>query len=185
MFIEIEKVLVDFPKVQINGSCTILRQEDPDKQLVIRTRPFVFDFLENMAKLFDIFIFTRLPQNVARPILEHLDPTSQLIQGLFCSEYCYTNDQGILVKDLRIFKNLPLLQTVLIDDEPWSFCYQLSNGIPLIQWDPSEPYIDSELLHIQAYLEALSAQKDVAKFNRYNLKLHKIGEASLESLMIS
>ncbi len=62
-------------------------------------------------------------------------------------ESCVRSQDGVYVKDMRIFdKCRSLSDLVLVDNAVYSFGYQLENGIPIIPfYDDKE---DEELLHL-------------------------------------
>lgn len=47
-------------------------------------------------------------------------------------ENCVTTDEGIYIKDLRIFANRNIDDIVIVDNAVYSFGYQIENGIPII-----------------------------------------------------
>jgi CTD small phosphatase-like protein 2 len=69
----------------------------------------------------------------------------------------------VYIKDLRILENRPLAKVVIIDNAVYSFGYQLSNGIPIVNFIDNKE--DIELLHLIRYLSCLAETEDMRKCN--------------------
>jgi len=67
-----------------------------------------------------------------------------------------------------------LRNVVIVDNAPYSFSAQISNGYPIIPfYDYKE---DTELLKLEEYLLTIENAEDVAEVNRKKFKLHEIAE---------
>lgn len=88
------------------------------------------------GEYFEVVVFTASVKDYADPILDHLDPTGQLIHHWLYRESCIKTENPtggyIYVKDLRIFKNFDLKDIVIVDNAVYSFKNQLENGIPIL-----------------------------------------------------
>ena len=114
-------------------------------------RPYCFEFLEKMSKIFEIVIFTAAMKDYADNILDILDPYNNLIKYRLYRQH--TSIQGI-----NFFKDLSKLgrdlnKVIIIDNLSDNFNLQPNNGIPIITW--TEDMKDSELLYIGNILENL------------------------------
>lgn len=62
---------------------------------------------------------------------------------------------------------------VLVDNAPYSYIFQLENGIPILPYFSGE---DTELIQLEKYLEEMVKCKDVREFNKKHFKLHRYEE---------
>ena len=60
----------------------------------------------------------------------------------------------IYVKDLRIIKNVPLSNMIIIDNSVLSFAFHLNNGIPILPFYSNKE--DYEMVFLKNYLTKLS-----------------------------
>jgi CTD small phosphatase-like protein 2 len=58
---------------------------------------------------------------------------------------------------------------VLVDNAPYSYIFQLENGIPIL---PYYKGMDSQLPQLEKYLEELVNVKDVREVNKKRFRLH-------------
>jgi len=95
-------------------------------------RPFCLQFLEEMAKIFEIVIFTAALKDYADSILDILDPNKILINYRLYRHH--TSLSGItFCKDLsKIGRDLS--RTIIIDNLADNFKLQPNNGIPISTW---------------------------------------------------
>jgi len=77
-------------------------------------------------------VFTASTEDYARPIVDHLNLKKKTIQGLLSRNHCLETQNGLRIKDLRIIKNRPLSDLVIVDNLVHSFGLQLDNGIPIL-----------------------------------------------------
>jgi CTD small phosphatase-like protein 2 len=64
----------------------------------------------------------------------------------------------MMTKDLRIFKNVPLSDLLLVDNCTSNFVNQLENGVPIIPYLGNMP-LDVELVKLGRYLKDLAKDK--------------------------
>lgn len=84
--------------------------------------------------------------------------------------------EGNFLKDLNVLGR-DLTQTVIVDNSPHAFGFQVDNGIPIESWfdDPN----DRELLKLAKFLDKLKGCNDVRKIVRERFKCHeRIAEAT-------
>ncbi|XP_077252345.1 uncharacterized protein LOC143891689 [Tasmannia lanceolata] len=123
----------------------------------VRRRPYLQIFLEKVAEMFEIIVFTASQSIYAEQLLNILDPEQKLISRRIYRESCIFSD-GNYMKDLTVL-GLDLEKVAIIDNSPQVFRLQVNNGIPIQSWfdDPS----DCELISLLPFLETLVDSDDV------------------------
>ncbi|KAK2993921.1 hypothetical protein RJ640_012795 [Escallonia rubra] len=123
----------------------------------VKQRPYLQAFLERVAEMFEIVVFTASQSIYAKQLLDILDPEGKLIARRAYRESCIFTD-GSYTKDLTVL-GVDLSKIVIIDNSPQVFRLQVNNGIPIRSWfdDPS----DSALVSLLPFLETLVDAEDV------------------------
>ena len=119
-------------------------------------RPGVDEFLLEMAKHYEIVIYTASLNKYADPLLDLLDPHRVIRYRLFREHCAYY--EGNYVKDLNLLDR-DLTQTIIIDNSPSSYLFHPENAIDCSSFidDPR----DRELDQIGAFLAGIRSVQDV------------------------
>ncbi|XP_060088507.1 CTD small phosphatase-like protein 2-B [Heteronotia binoei] len=118
----------------------------------VKLRPHLEEFLEELARIYEVFIFTAAKQDYADKILKAFGPQRKLIRHQLYQEDCLCS-QGCYIKDLSVLER-DLARTVAVANCLEAFPYQTSNVILIPKWLGSPR--DKELLRLIPVLKRLS-----------------------------
>jgi len=130
--------------------------EDVTHFVYVAKRPGVDEFLLEMAKHYEIVIYTASLNKYADPLLDLLDPHKVIRYRLF-RESCVFYE-GNYVKDLSVLDR-DIASTIIIDNSPNSYLFHPENAIDCSSFidDPK----DRELDQIGSFLTGIKNAKDV------------------------
>lgn len=114
-----------------------------------RRRPFLDVFLREASKFAEVTVFTASQQVYAEKLLDLLDPQRLYIKHRLYRSAC-VQVEGVFLKDLSVLGR-DLTQTVIVDNSPQAFAYQIENGIPIDTWIDEDD--DTELLKLLRFLK--------------------------------
>ncbi|KAI0244860.1 hypothetical protein L0F63_000789 [Massospora cicadina] len=122
-----------------------------------KIRPHYKEFIEHVSRRFEVVVFTASTKAYANRLLNLLDPTGKHIKFRLFRETCAVV-QGTYLKDLTVLGR-DLATTIIVDNQPQVFGYQLSNGIPIPSFYDDKD--DKSLLQLIPVLEDLALLDDV------------------------
>ncbi|KAH7477259.1 hypothetical protein PRIC1_001277 [Phytophthora ramorum] len=125
-------------------------------QVYVCRRPGAEEFLVEMAKHYEIVIYTASLSKYADPLLDKLDPEGVIRYRLY-REHC-VQYEGNYVKDLSLLDR-DISQTIIIDNSPMSYIFHPRNAIGCSSFidDPN----DQELESISRFLSKTHDVEDV------------------------
>jgi Dullard-like phosphatase family protein len=153
--------------------------EEEEFIVYVKMRPFYDECIENLAKYYEIAVFTAGEQDYADAILNVLDPEGLISHRLY-RQHCICVDGRYYVKDLRIIQDRELKDVVLVDNSVISFAYNLDNGVPCAEfyrWTEN----DEELLYLHSYLDELFHKDDIPAHNAEKFKLGEIQAGKIKA----
>ena len=130
--------------------------EDVVHFVYVAKRPGVDEFLVEMAKHYEIVIYTASLNKYADPLLDLLDPNCVIRSRLFRESCVYY--EGNYVKDLSLLDR-DLSQVIIVDNSPSSYIFHPENAIDCSSF--IDDTSDRELDQIAAFLAGVKDSKDV------------------------
>uniref|UniRef100_A0A6V7QXK7 FCP1 homology domain-containing protein n=1 Tax=Ananas comosus var. bracteatus TaxID=296719 RepID=A0A6V7QXK7_ANACO len=122
-------------------------------------RPGLHEFLRQTSEFADLVLFTAGLEGYARPLVDRIDVDSKFSLRLY-RPATVTTEYREHVKDLSCLSK-DLCRCVIVDNNPFSFLLQPSNGIPCVPFSAGQPYDEQLMGVILPLLKHLSLQKDV------------------------
>jgi CTD small phosphatase-like protein 2 len=139
-------------------------------QVYVRLRPHLNEFLEAISDKFEVIVFTASQQVYADALLNLIDPENKYIKHRMFRESCLSVE-GNFLKDLNVLGR-DLKKSVLVDNSPHAFGYQVDNGIPIESWFDDRN--DTELLKLERFLRTLHGVKDVRTVVRRSFQTYRL-----------
>jgi CTD small phosphatase-like protein 2 len=130
-----------------------------DYQVYVKLRPHLQRFLTAVSGQFEVIVFTASQPVYANELLDRIDPHRQLVHHRLFRDSCL-QVEGNFLKDLSVLGR-DLKTTILVDNSPHAFGYQLDNGVPIESWFDDDS--DRELVKLERFLRQLHGQTDVRK----------------------
>ena len=125
-------------------------------QVYVLIRPGVLFFIQKLAAVYEIVLYTASMNIYANPLVDTLDQ-DRLIPMRLYREHCFSF-QGSYIKDLSLLGR-PMKDVIIVDNSPNAYFFHPENAVPILSWydDPD----DRCLFELIPLLEALSHVDDV------------------------
>jgi RNA polymerase II subunit A small phosphatase-like protein len=124
--------------------------------IYVLKRPGVDFFLQQMARYFEVIIYTASLSKYADPLMDMMDPNGYCTARLFREHCTFVN--GVYVKDMSVLgRNMK--DTILIDNSPTSYMLQPECGLPILSW--YEDISDQALLDYTPMLIEMSRINEI------------------------
>lgn len=146
-------------------------------------RPFLREALQAVNTRYEVAIFTIATDWYANPIIDKIDPDGTLIQHRFYRQHARENNyqEGFLYKDLRIFRGVDLDKILIVDNQILSFCSNLTNGIPILDFEGQKQ--DAELKKLAFYLLNIADSPSLRQTNELAFNFEKIMNSKFEKFI--
>jgi RNA polymerase II subunit A small phosphatase-like protein len=158
LVLDLDETLVHSSFRAVQGADFVIpvQIEDVVHFVYVAKRPGVDEFLIEMAKHYEIVVYTASLNKYADPLLDLLDPNRVIRTRLF-RESCVFYE-GNYVKDMSLL-NRDLSQSIIIDNSPSSYLFHPENAIDCSSFidDPN----DRELDQIGKFLVGIKDVDDV------------------------
>ncbi|KAL0478961.1 hypothetical protein AKO1_007875 [Acrasis kona] len=160
-------LVLDLDETLVHSSLEIQKQYDRllhvemDGNLFdvyVKFRPYLFQFLQEVSKLYEIIVFTSSIESYADKLLDILDPEKCIFHHRIFRDACIQHGR-YFIKNLDVL-NRDLSRTIIVDDSPRSYFYHKSNGIHIKGYFGDSPS-DNELEKLVPLLRHLLSAKDV------------------------
>jgi len=130
--------------------------EGENHKVYVRKRPGVDEFLVQVAKMYEVVVYTASMAKYANPLLDELDKSSTVGFRLF-REACTRHASGY-VKDLSKLGR-DLKGVIIIDNSPICYALQPDSAIPIRTW--RDDMSDRELMDLIPILYSLAEVDDI------------------------
>jgi len=153
LILDLDETLIhsNWGKPTNKGQIINFKHSGEDYSFELFIRKWVPEFLKKMSEEFDIYIFTAGKKEYADIVIDIIDPENKYIKNRFYREDCIDIIDKAFIKDLRLFPNINLNKTIIVDNSMYAFKNQLSNGILINSYYGDEN--DNELLNLTSYIQ--------------------------------
>jgi len=152
--LDLDETLVHASLSKIPGSEITFEVELPDNVYTVyaKKRPGLMNFLKRCSERYELVLFTASKKIYADKLISLIDPDKKFIRHRMYRDHCrqlmlnYIKDLSVLGRDMK--------KTIIVDNSPQAFSFQVNNGIPIRSWFGSGD--DQELSTLERILESLT-----------------------------
>ena len=101
--------------------------EDDDEQGVLKIRPGVFQFIDEIKEYYEIILFSEADKNYTDLIIDAVGDNKYLYDYILCRDYVTIVGQNFVKELSKIGR--PLDRIIIIDNMPQNFSFNKENGI--------------------------------------------------------
>jgi RNA polymerase II subunit A small phosphatase-like protein len=129
-------------------------------ELALNYRPFLFDFLEDMSRLYELVVYTSFSKDYLHAILKGVEKNSRYFAHSFHDEFCIFANIAYSVRCLDfLYANRSPADIVFVETSVKTLPLTPYNFIPIPVYDGSPT--DSELPKLATLLTQLSTVDDI------------------------
>ncbi len=126
----------------------------------MKLRPFLEEFLEDMASRFELVLYTSANKGYADIIVDFIERKRKYFAHKLYTQQCLQNPGVYTYKYLELLcTNRSIKNVVLVDNSVRNFALSIRNGIPIKEYMGEEA--DAELVYLANYMRQLAAVEDV------------------------
>lgn len=163
LIIDLDETLLHTVKGQNNYGNTIsLTTQKIELVFTVILRPHVIEFLTVIKEYFTLVLFTASEKAYADQCIKLIDPKNDIFTMRLYKHSCLELGEVNDIKDLRIFRNVPLTDIIIVDNNPLCYLLQPGNAIPIKSFF-AEPG-DNELLKLTNILKFVANVKNKTQF---------------------
>jgi CTD small phosphatase-like protein 2 len=122
-------------------------------------RPYTMELLNYLKDDFDLMVFTASHHKYANTMIDLIDPRNEIFIKRVFRDNCIKTKEGVMIKDLRIFKGRNLKDMVLVDNSSISFMWHYENGVPCLNY--TDDFEDDQFIGLGRFLMTLKDVSDV------------------------
>lgn len=117
----------------------------------VTTRPHAKEFLTALKEHYTLVLFTAAEQVYADECIKMLDPKKDIFALKLYKHNCLSIDKKFNIKDLRMFRNIPMDNILILDNNPLCYLLQPTHAIPVTSF-----YFDKKDLELQKLSKILT-----------------------------
>lgn len=138
-------------------------------KVYVLKRPYVDEFLDAVAKHYEVVIFTASLSKYANPLLDMLDKNQVVSHRLF-RESCVLHGQAY-VKDMSKIGR-KMRDIIIVDNSPLSYAFQPTSAIPISSWfdDRSDMALKELIPVLETTIKDIRDVRDILDANNKSYK---------------